>query len=34
MKKEIPFFLANQRQVSYNFLDGDNSLIIGDTEKI
>ena len=34
MKKEIPDFLANQRQVSYNFLDGDNSLIIGDTEKV
>ena len=34
MKKEIPDFLANQRKLFYNFLDGDNSLIIGDTEKI
>jgi hypothetical protein len=34
MKKEIPDFLANQRRVSYNFLEGDNSLIIGDTEKV
>ena len=34
MNKEIPDFLANQRRVSYNFLEGDNSLIIGDTEKV
>jgi hypothetical protein len=34
MKKEIPDFLPNQRKLFYNFLDGDNSLIIGDTEKI
>jgi hypothetical protein len=34
MKKEIPDFLANQKKVSYNFLDDDNSLIIGDTEKV
>ena len=34
MNREIPDFIVNQRQVSYNFLDGDNSLIIGDTEKV
>ena len=34
MNKEILDFIVNQRQVSYNFLDGDNSLIIGDTEKV
>lgn len=34
MNEEIPDFIVNQRQVSYNFLDGDNSLIIGDTEKV
>jgi hypothetical protein len=34
VKKEIPDFIVNQRQVSYNFLEGDDSLIIGDTEKI
>ena len=34
MEKEIPDFIVNQRQVSYNFLEGDNSLIIGDTEKV
>ena len=34
MKKKIPNFLANQRQVVSNFLDRNEGLIIGDTEKV
>ncbi len=34
MKKEIPNFFVNRRLVVRNFLDGYNSLIIGDTEKV
>jgi hypothetical protein len=34
MEKEIPYFLTNRRLAVGNFLDGHNSLIIGDTEKI
>ena len=34
MNREIPDFIVNQRQVSYNFLEADNFLIIGDTEKV
>jgi len=34
MKKKIPNFLANQKQVVSNFLDRNEGLIIGDTEKV
>ena len=34
MKKKIPNFLANQRLVVSNFLDRNEGLIIGDTEKV
>ena len=34
MKKKIPNFLANQRQVVSNFLDRNAGLIIGDTKKV
>jgi len=34
MKKKVPYFLANQRQVVSNFLDRNSGLIIGDTEKV
>jgi hypothetical protein len=34
MNNKIPYFLANKRLAVGNFLDGENSLIIGDTEKV
>ena len=34
MKKKIPNILANQKHVVSNFLDRNEGLIIGDTEKV